>query len=127
MKVNEEFFEKMKQEGVDCAAGVILPDGEYELTKESHLHTLIGITGIPEKQLWEMIPKEDSALFWLIAYTGCVITDTNSSVGLAMTDAQKEVYDALISHGIIQDKYYDISNERIKAAEKIVRTNSDIC
>ena len=120
MKVNEEFFEKMKQEGVDCAAGVILPDGEYELTKESHLHTLIGITGIPEKQLWEMIPKEDSALFWLIAYTGCVITDTNSSVGLSMTDAQNEVYDALISHGIIQDKYYDISNERIKAAEKNV-------
>ena len=118
MNVNEEFFEKMKQEGVDCAAGVILPDGEYELTKESHLQTLIGITGIPEKQLWEMIPKEDSALFWLIAYTGCVITDANSSVGLAMTDAQKTVYDALISHGIIQDKYYDISNERIKAAEK---------
>ena len=41
--------------------------------------------------------------------------------------SQKEIYNALVSHGIIQDKYYDISNERIKAAEKIVRTNSDIC
>lgn len=118
MKVNEEFFEKMKQEGVDCAAGVILPDGEYELTKDSHLRTLIGLTGIPEKQLWEMIPKEDSDLFWLIAYTGCVITDENSSVGLTMTGAQKEAYEALVSHGVIQDKFFDISKERIRAAEK---------
>ena len=117
MKVNEKFFEKVKNEGGNCAEGVILPDGEYELTDGSHLRTLIRLAGIPEEQLWEMIPKDDSALFWLIDYTGCVITDLNSSVGLAMTGAQKEVYDALVFHGIIHDKYYDITNERKKAAE----------
>lgn len=117
MKVNEKFFEKIKSEGGNCAEGVILPDGEYELTDGSHLRTLIRLAGIPEEQLWEMIPKDDSALFWLIDYTGCVITDLNSSVGLVMTGAQKEVYDSLVSHGIIHDKYYDITNERKKAAE----------
>lgn len=117
MKVNEKFFEKMKREGKNCAEGVILPDGEYALTDGSHLRTLMELSGIPEEQLWDMIPKGDSALFWMIAHTGCVITDLNSSVGLAMTEAQKEVYDALVSHGIIQDKYYDITNERKKAAE----------
>lgn len=107
----------MAQEGKSCAAGVILPDGDYVLTKGSHLQTLLILTGKTEGQMWEMVPKEDSALFWMIAYTGCVITDVNSSVGLAMTDAQKKVYDELVLHGVIADKYYDITNERKKAAE----------
>lgn len=91
-----------------------MPDGRYVLTKGSHLRTLIEVCGIPENEVWDRIPKDDSALFWLIAYTGCVITDFNSSVGLSMTTAQQAVYDALVSHGVIEDKYYDITNERKK-------------
>lgn len=96
--------------------GVILPDGSYLPMKEGHLHTLIDVCGIPEDELWKRIPKDDSPLFWLIAYTGCVITDLNSSVGLKMTEAQKRTFDRLVADGIITDKYYDITGERKKRA-----------
>lgn len=119
MIVDEKMFEKIKKEGEDYSAGVILPDGSYVLAAGSHLHALLTVTKMTESQVWDMIPKEDSALFWLIAYTGCVITDYNSSVGMVMTPAQKRTYRALVSHGIIADKYYDISNERKKTAEAL--------
>ena len=99
-------------ESADFKEGVILPDGGYLPMKEGHLHTLMNVTGIPEAKLWEMIPKDDSPLFWLIAYTGCVITDLNSSVGMKMTEAQRATYDSLVTRGIITDKYYDITEER---------------
>ena len=104
-------------ESADFKEGVILPDGGYLPMKEGHLHTLMNVTGIPEAKLWEMIPKDDSPLFWLIAYTGCVITDLNSSVGMKMTEAQRATYDSLVARGIITDKYYDITEERKKRAE----------
>lgn len=115
MIVDKHFFEKIEQEGGDFSAGVILPDGDYLLT-DSHLHTLLELAGLPKEKVWDMIPKEDSPLFWLIAYTGCVITDYNSTVGMAMTDAQERTYRALVDHGVLLDKYYDITNERKKAA-----------
>ena len=106
-----------RMESADFKEGVILPDGGYLPMKEGHLHTLMNVTGIPEAKLWEMIPKDDSPLFWLIAYTGCVITDLNSSVGMKMTEAQRATYDSLVTRGIITDKYYDITEERKKRAE----------
>lgn len=119
MIVDEKLFEKIDKEGGDYSAGVILPDGSYMLTAGSHLRTLLSLTDMTEGQAWDMIPKEDSALFWLIAYTGCVITDCNSTVGMVMTPAQEKTYRALVSHGIIADKYYDISNERKKTAASL--------
>lgn len=117
MKVDEALFKKIEREGGDYAEGVILPDGTYELSMGSHLHTLIRLADLTEEQIWERIPKEDSALFWLIDYTGCVITDYNSTVGTAMTPAQKKTYEALVAHGIVADKYYDITSERSKAIQ----------
>lgn len=117
MTVDDRFFEEVEREGKDYSAGVILPDGEY-LPTDNHLHTLFELTPLPQEQLWDMIPKDDSPLFWMIAYTGCVITDYNSTVGMVMTEAQEKTYRALVAHGLLLDKYYDITNERKKAAEQ---------
>ena len=129
MKVDEHFFEQIEEIGFDPAEGIILPDGDYISSEGNHLRTLERLSGLPKETLWERIPKEDSALFWLIDYTGCVITDCNSTVGLAMTAEQKRVYDALVSHGVIADKYYDITNERRthrqgKPESDTIQTNS---
>lgn len=131
MKVDEHFFEQIGEIGFDPAEGIILPDGDYISSEGNHLRTLEKISGLPKEILWERIPKEDSALFWLIDYTGCVITDCNSTVGLAMTAEQKRVYDALVSHGVITDKYYDITNERSghrqgKPESDSIQTNSEM-
>ncbi len=116
MVVNEAFFENAGKDGKNYAAGVILPDGTYQLTKAGHLHLLLELMGMPAEQVWERIPREDSPLFWLIEHTGCVITDENSTVGMAMTPEQERTYRALVDHGLIADKYFDLTNERKKAA-----------
>ncbi len=95
-----------------------MPDGQYLPMEDSHLKTLIKICGIPEPEVWDRIPTNDSPLFWLIAYTGCVITDLNSSVGMKKTPQQENTYRALVSKGTIVDKYYDISAERERASSK---------
>lgn len=112
--VDEDFFARMDLTKTDCSSGVILPDGRYVLTKDGHLHTLFMIADMPEEKIWEMIPKDDAPLFFMIAYTQCVITDSNSTVGLKMTKEQEKTYELLVNHGIIEDKYFDISNERKK-------------
>ncbi|HKM33966.1 MAG TPA: hypothetical protein VJY54_04390 [Lachnospiraceae bacterium] len=114
MIVDDDFFQNMDITKVDYASGVILPDGRYVLTKEGHLQTLFMIADMPKDKIWEMIPKDDSPLFFMIAYTHCIITDNNSTVGMKMTKEQEKTYGLLVSHGIIEDKYFDISNERKK-------------
>jgi hypothetical protein len=118
MTLDENFFNQMEENPGNYAAGVILPNGQYILTKDGHLHTLLHLTKMPESEVWEMIPKTDSPLFWLIDYTGCVITDDYSSVGEEMTEPQEETYRALVEHGVIQDKYYNISRERKRRAQE---------
>lgn len=116
MIINDAFFGGIAQENKESgeySAGVILPDGEYILT-ENHLQTLMELVDKPKEEVWEMIPKEDSPLFWMIDYTGCVITDRESCVGLTMNEAQQKTYHALVSHGVLTDKFYDITNERKK-------------
>lgn len=123
MIINEAFFrglETEKKERGEYAAGVILPDGEYLLT-ENHLQTLIELAGQPKEEVWEMIPKEDSPLFWMIDYTGCVITDREACVGLAMNESQQKTYQALVEHGVLADKFYDITNERKKCKVNALR------
>lgn len=117
MTVDEAFFENVGKDGQNYSAGVILPDGSYELLKEGHLHKLLELMPMPKEQVWELIPKGDSPLFWLIEHTGCVITDENSTLGLTMTPAQERTYRALAEHGVIADKYVDLTEERKRARE----------
>ena len=116
MVVDRTFFAKLKEHGKKYASGIILPDGSYELTKTRHLDMLLEQMPLPREKVWEQIPKQDSPLFWLIEHTGCVITDENSTVGMKMTPAQERTYRALTEHGVIVDKYYDLTEERKKAA-----------
>lgn len=117
MTVDETFFANVGKDGKNYAAGVILPDGSYELIKEGHLHLLMDLMPMPKEKVWELIPKEDSPLFWLIEHTGCVITDENSTLGLSMTPAQERTYKALAEHGVIADKYVDLTEQRRRASE----------
>lgn len=112
--VDEDYLRNIDDKKPDYSSGVILPDGSYMLLKGSHLQTLFLIAGKPEKEIWEMIPSSDSPLFFMIAYTHCVITDKNSTVGLTMNEAQEESYRLLVKAGVIEDKFFNITNERRK-------------
>lgn len=61
-----------------------------------------------------MIPDDDSALFWLVEKTGCVLTDVNSTIGMKMTPQQQKTFEALSSRGIVSDEYYDLTKQRAK-------------
>ena len=114
MKETEELLNKMKQDS-NFSDGIIMPDGDYRLIEENgHLQTMMALLPYPEKEIWKMIPENDSALFWMIEKTGCVLTDYNSTVGMAMTQSQKEVFDALVARGIISPEYFDITRQREK-------------
>ena len=47
-----------------------------------------------------------------------MLTDYNSTVGMAMTGSQKEVFDALVKHGIVSAEYFDITKQRQKMREQ---------
>ncbi|MGN0168094.1 MAG: hypothetical protein ACI4AB_08635 [Acetatifactor sp.] len=126
MTVDETFFANVGKDAKNYAAGVILPDGSYELIKEGHLHMLLDLMPMPNEQVWELIPKGDSPLFWLIEHTGCVITDENSTVGLTMNPAQERTYKALTEHGVIADKYFDLTGERKRARETYATGETDL-
>lgn len=114
MKVTEEVLQNAEKIQ-NFSDGVIMPDGDYRLIGENgHLQTLMALLPYPEKEVWKMIPENDSALFWLIEKTGCVLTDYNSTVGMAMTPEQKEVFDALVKHGFLSEEYFDITKQREK-------------
>ena len=114
MKVTEEVLQNAEKIQ-NFSDGVIMPDGDYRLIGENgHLGTLMALLPYSEKEIWKMIPENDSALFWLIEKTGCVLTDYNSTVGMAMTPEQKEVFDALVKHGFISEEYFDITKQREK-------------
>ena len=68
-----------------------------------------------ENEFWKIIPEDDSALFWLVEKTGCVLTDVNSTIGMKMTPAQQKTYEALSSRGIVSNEYYDLTRQREKA------------
>jgi len=116
VKVTEELLQKA-EEIQNFSDGVILPDGDYQLIKDGHLQTLMTLLPYPEKEIWKMIPENDSPLFWMIEKTGCVITDYNSTVGMTMTPAQKVVFDAMVKHGILSNEYYDITKQRQRIKE----------
>ena len=66
MKVTEELLQKADQIQ-NFSDGIIMPDGDYRLIEENgHLQTMMALLPYPEKEIWKMIPENDSALFWMI-------------------------------------------------------------
>ena len=111
----ERFIKKAAEVGMD---GLILPDGDYHRITKGHLHGLMALFPETEDEIWKMIPEDDSPLFWLIEKTGCVLTDYNNSIGMKMTPAQKQVFDAMRRHGFLTDDYYDLTKQREKVKKE---------
>lgn len=118
MKLTEELLKKMEEKKELYADGIIMPDGDYRLITDGHLKTLMSLLPYTEHEIWKMIPEDDSALFWLVEKTGCVLTDVNSTIGMKMTPAQEETYKALSGRGIVSSEYYDLTRQREKFREQ---------
>jgi hypothetical protein len=114
MKLTEELLNKMEQKKELYGDGIIMPDGDYRLIQDGHLKTLMSLLPYTENELWKMIPEDDSALFWLVEKTGCVLTDVNSTIGMKMTPEQQNTFEALSCRGIISGEYYDLTKQREK-------------
>ena len=122
MKITEELLNEMKIKDENFSDGLIKPDGDYVRIPRGHLHGMMELLPWTENEIWKMIPEDDSALFWLVEKTGCVLTDVNSAIGMKMTLAQQKTYEALSSRGIISDEYYDLTRQREKV--KAARANA---
>ena len=118
MKITEELLNEMKIKDENFSDGLIKPDGDYVRIPRGHLHGMMELLPWTENEIWKMIPENDSPLFWMIEKTGCVLTDYNSTVGMTMTPAQKEVFDALVKHEIISPEYFDITRQRQKMRDQ---------
>ncbi|MDO5136372.1 MAG: hypothetical protein Q4D55_09995 [Eubacteriales bacterium] len=123
MELTRKLLEEMKIKDPNFSDGVIMPDGDYRLIEnEGHLETLMEILkesdSCTEDDIWKRIPEDDSPLFWLIEKTGCVLTDYNSTVGMAMTPAQRSVYHMLVSYGFLTEQYCDLTKQRKKIHEE---------
>ena len=115
MKITEELLNEMKIKDENFSDGLIKPDGDYVRIPRGHLHGMMELLPWTENEIWKMIPDDDSALFWLVEKTGCVLTDVNSTIGMKMTPAQQKTYEALSSRGIVSNEYYDLTRQREKA------------
>ena len=126
MKLTEELLKEMEKKKELYGDGIIMPDGDYRLIQDGHLKTLMALLPYTENEIWKMIPEDDSALFWLVEKTGCVLTDVNSAIGMKMTPAQQKTYEALVyvfgrgavllrKERIVSDEYYDLTRQREKA------------
>ena len=122
MKITEELLNEMKIKDENFSDGLIKPDGDYVRIPRGHLHGMMELLPWTENEIWKMIPEDDSALFWLVEKTSCVLTDVNSTIGMKMTPAQQKTYEALSSRGIISDEYYDLTKQREKV--KAARANA---
>lgn len=118
MKITDEFLTEIGEKTENFSDGIILPDGDYRLLEKGHLQTMMDLLPESDNDIWKMIPDGDSPLFWLVEKTGCVLTDYNSTVGMDMTPAQKEVFDALVRHSIISDSYANLTKQREKARKE---------
>ena len=90
MKLTEKLLQKMEQKKELYGDGIIMPDGDYRLIQDGHLKTLMSLLPYTENEIWKMIPDDDSALFWLVEKTSCVLTDVNSTIGMKMTPRTAE-------------------------------------
>lgn len=118
MKITEELLSEIGEKTENFSDGIIMPDGDYRLLEKGHLQTLMDLLPESDNEIWKMIPDDDSALFWMVEKTGCVLTDYNNTIGMKMTAAQKEVFDALVRHNIITPEYFDLTKQREMARKK---------
>lgn len=112
MRITDEFLTEVGEKTENFSDGIIMPDGDYRLLEKGHLQTMMELLPYTENEIWKMIPDDDSALFWMVEKTGCVLTDYNSSVGMDMTPEQKEVFDALVRHKILSEDYSNLTKQR---------------
>lgn len=124
MKLTEELLKEMEKKKELYGDGIIMPDGDYRLIQDGHLKTLMALLPYTENEIWKMIPEDDSALFWLVEKTGCVLTDVNSTIGMKMTPAQQKTYEALSSRGIVSNEYYDLTAAGKKPAPSILQSRT---
>ena len=102
MTVQDYIAKKIEQKTTLCAA-ILYPDGEIKECIKGHLTTIIDELGT---DIWNEIPKDESPLFWLIAYTGVVLIDYENQIfseklTVKQEEALKEMYDAgiIINNG----------------------------
>lgn len=124
MKLTEELLKEMEKKKELYGDGIIMPDGDYRLIQDGHLKTLMALLPYTENEIWKMIPEDDSALFWLVEKTGCVLTDVNSAIGMKMTPAQQKTYEALSSRGIVSDEYMTLPGSEKKPAPSMLQSRT---
>lgn len=118
MKVTQELIDSYGDKKDRLSDGIIMPDGDYRILKKGHLQTLMDLLPESDNEIWKMIPEDDSALFWMVEKTGCVLTDYNTTIGMKMTPQQQEVFDLLVNNRIIEWEYSDLTKQREMAHKK---------
>ncbi len=93
-----EYIAEKKQKKTTMCAAILYPDGTIEECVKSHLKTLMLPYG---DKMWDEIPKDDSPLFWMTAYTGVVLIDYENQIYSEGVTKEQEValddmYDAEI-------------------------------
>ncbi|MDO5362327.1 MAG: hypothetical protein Q4F03_06715 [Eubacteriales bacterium] len=112
MKITQELIDSYGDKKERLSDGVIMPDGDYRLLEKGHLQTLMDLLPESDNEIWKMIPEDDSALFWMVEKTGCVLTDYNTTIGMKMTPQQQTVFDLLVNNRIIEWEYSDLTKQR---------------
>ena len=118
MKVTQELIDSYGDKKDRLSDGIIMPDGDYRILEKGHLQTLMDLLPESDNEIWKMIPEDDSALFWMVEKTGCVLTDYNTTIGMKMTPQQQEVFDLLVNNRIIELEYSDLTKQREMAHKK---------
>ena len=112
MKITQELIDSYGDKKDKLSDGVIMPDGDYGLLEKGHLQTLMDLLPESDNEIWKMIPEDDSALFWMVEKTGCVLTDYHTTIGMKMTPQQQTVFDLLVNNRIIEWEYSDLTKQR---------------
>ena len=112
MKITQELIDSYGDKKDKLSDGVIMPDGDYRLLEKGHLQTLMDLLPESDNEIWKMIPEDDSALFWMVEKTGCVLTDYNTTIGMKMTPQQQTVFDLLVNNRIIEWEDSDLTKQR---------------
>lgn len=90
-----------------CAA-LLYPNGDIEECKFGHLKAMIADVG---EYAWDLIPQEESPLFFMTAYTGVVLIDYENQIySEQLTKEQEAALDAMYAEGVLVRHLCDIKN-----------------